>query len=110
MEKFKFLSTVGAIISELRKDAPEMPVQMLQVFLEVARGDGVSPSDIQVRLGQTRSSSSRNLLVLAEGTTSDRPGYKWIEWRLDPTDSRVKLYYLTAEGQAVIARLAATVP
>lgn len=110
MEKFKFLMVADAFISELRKDAPEMPVQMLQVFLEAARTDGLRPSDVQLRLGQTRSSASRNLSALATGISAARDGYRWLETRHDPTDARVVLYYLSPKGKEVLARLAAAVP
>lgn len=106
MEKFKFLSSTISFITELRKEAPEMPVQMLQVFLEICRNEGQSGIDIQNKLGITRSSTSRLLATLAEGMDSTRPGFKWLEWRLDPTDARAKLYYPTTKGKEILGRIA----
>lgn len=90
----------------IRGVAPELPVQQLQVLLEVAMDEGCTVKDIEKRCGMTNSSGSRNVRAVMKWAGEGREGYDWVEWRPDHNDLRVKLLYLTDKGKAVLEQIA----
>lgn len=105
-----FLSKISRLVSAIRKDASELPMQILDVFLCVAADEGIGAAEVMQRLGMARSSTSRNLNQLADGVGangSNNP-LNWLEWRLSKQDARSKIYFLTPKGREVLSSWAAS--
>jgi len=93
----------------IRDVAPELPVQQLQVLIEVSMDEGLTVRDVEKRCGMTNSSGSRNVRAIMKHAGEGRDGLGWVDWRPDHNDLRVKLLYLTDAGREVIRKLEAAI-
>lgn len=91
--------------TELRKLAPELPIQQLQAFLAVALQEGITTKDIEKRCGFTSASASRNVQALYKHAGAGREGYGWVVWHPSPHDGRFRELYLTEEGKEALKTL-----
>jgi len=109
------LEKLLAQIKEIRQTlSPSIPIQQVQVLLEVAMAEGMAHKEIYEKLAPLSSSSTaRGLKELsksswkanAEGTRR-REGYNLVMHKPDEMEMRIKRAYLTDEGKALISRLA----
>ena len=109
MSRSVFISHMSRKVAAIREDAPELPMQILHVFLCVAADEGIGAAEVMQRLGMARSSTSRNLNQLADGVGangSNNP-FNWLEWRLSKEDARSKVYFLSAKGKEILDKWAA---
>jgi DNA-binding MarR family transcriptional regulator len=85
-------------IEELRKLDPEMPAQIMAVFMAVAGKPGTHQREVGNTFGLSSSSASRVFARL-----SDLPGgLGLLNFREDPQDRRVKVAKLTPKGDRVV--------
>lgn len=100
------LSRFNRALKRLYEVNPLMTIGVLRVLLTVALKEGQSGADITRSTGFPLATVSRALLDLSVKTrrkTSEPLGL--VEARPDPHDMRLKRYYLTASGQALIQSL-----
>lgn len=82
------------VTEELRKQAPELPIQQLHILLAVALDEGTTARSLEKLLSMTQASVGRNVTGLT------RIG--WVETRQDPRDARAKPIYLTTAGRELL--------
>ena len=95
-------------IKAFRKVAPELGIQTVHVFLEIALNEQLSGNSIIKKTGMRQSSCSRNIAVLSDRHWKGVPGLGLVENREDPFDQRRKLAALTTEGLRFARDLAHT--
>lgn len=77
----------------------DVPLQALQAFLFVARNQGCSQKDVEVKLGMTNASASRNVSIWTERRFDRKPGFGLIQRDFDAHDQRFRVLTLTEAGQ-----------
>lgn len=100
------LSRFNRALERLYEVNPLMTIGVLRVLVTVALKEGQSGADITRITGFPLATVSRALLDLSVKTrrkSSEPLGL--VEARPDPYDMRLKRYYLTASGQALIQSL-----
>jgi len=100
------LSSLRDVLAELRSEAPELPIQQLQVFVLVALNEGTTGTALQSLTGMTQASMTRNVNALLKYAGQGREGLAWLEWRPDPKDLRSRPLYLTEKGRGILERIA----
>lgn len=105
--KRKLIRRALRVCEEFRKLDPEMPLQRMMTFLEVALAgdDGISGSDLTTRVGNSQSSASRHIGILGEFSRGATPALHVVKAAANPMDRRVQLVKLTPKGQRVIDQL-----
>lgn len=103
--KIKTYTAIKGVITALRDVYEDMPVTMMLVFMEVARDEGVTVSQVMQRTGLSQASASRNCRALTDRATPTRDGFDLCEFRPCPDDFRSKLLYLNDKGKALVKRL-----
>jgi len=93
------------VLAEFRGLYPDISVNHVMTFLEVAKGQGTSSQRIEKTVGITQSAASRNLRFFDEWQKSGMAGQNLFEERVDPSDIRAKLRYLNANGKKFLAKL-----
>lgn len=95
-------------VKVFRKLAPNVGIQVVDVFLEVALNEELSGNSIMKKAHITQSSCSRNLRALSDTNRKGQPGLNLVETEADEFHQRRKLSRLTPEGVAfakVLARV-----
>lgn len=96
-------------VEVFREVDPDAPLGLLSVFLIIAAEPGLNGRDLQRKSGLPQSSISRHTLSLGEYSyKKGLPGLLLIERQDDPTDLRLKRFFLTEGGQALALRLIKT--
>jgi DNA-binding MarR family transcriptional regulator len=97
------------IVEEFRNLDPDMPVQQLATFLNVALRENPTLIEVGNLTGQTSASTSRNLHALTAVHRSGKPGLDVISIQPDPLDGRFKRANLTTKGQELVRRICAPI-
>lgn len=87
---------------------PNVPSQVMQAFLIVARTEGQTLTAYAHELGTSISTASRHFLDLGERNRKLEKGHMLIDRRVDPGNLRVNRYYLTAKGRLLVQALIAS--
>lgn len=93
-------------LEEFRKLDPEMPVQTVLTFLNVAAKEGLSGTELAARVDLSSSSISRNITAFAQVNRFKKPGYDLLDYREDTLgDARRKVVTLNARGRTFLERV-----
>lgn len=84
---------------------PEMPIQMLLMYLYVARYPGITMKDMGNRMDLSQASCSRNVAALSKVHRLGKPGLDVVEAHEDPVERRRKVTNLTPRGKRVLEAL-----
>ena len=87
---------------------PEIPAQVISVFLYIASHDDVSKVQIQdkeVGLNMPSASASRNTDWLSHKHRLGKDGLNWIIKYRDPTDQRKQIMKLSPQGVLLVKQL-----
>lgn len=103
------IKSFSSIISMFRALDPLLSIQVIDVFLEVARArDGeIETRDLPDRVGLSQSSTNRALTYLAEHDWKDKskPGLGLIEHHVSTMDRRQRLARLTGKGKMLVKKI-----
>ena len=91
-----------------RSHDPEIPAQVISVFLYIASHDDCSKVQLQdkeVGLNMPSASASRNTDWLSHKHRLGKRGLNWIVKYRDKTDRRKQIMKLSAQGQFLIEQL-----
>jgi len=83
----------------------EVQLQTMLAFLYVARRGTCTQKDVEIELGMTNATASRNISYWTERRFDRRPGIGFIERREDDHDRRYKVLQLTARGRSFFEKL-----
>lgn len=105
--KRKLIRKLLRLLEEFKKLDSEMPLQQIVTLVEVALAneEGISVSDLAVRVGNSTSSTSRNVAILGEYGRGKSAGLEVVKAVVNPMDRRYQLVKLTPKGQRVIDQL-----
>jgi len=87
---------------------PEIPAQVISVFLYIASHDDVSKVQIQdkeVGLNMPSASASRNTDWLSHKHRLGKSGLNWVIKYRDPTDMRKQIMKLSPQGVLLVKQL-----
>ena len=106
-KKRKLVRKALRFLEEFKKLDPEMPLQQAITFIEVAlaNGEGISVSDLAVRVGNATSSTSRNVAILGDYGRGKSPALQVLKAVTNPLDRRSQLVKLTPKGERVIDQM-----
>lgn len=90
-----------AAVSVIRAEDPEMPLQQVALFLEIAIREGQSLNELQHRIGMANSSTSRGVTSLSTRVMQGREGLGLVSNDPDPTERRRNLHNLTPKGESL---------
>ncbi|MEC9435594.1 MAG: MarR family winged helix-turn-helix transcriptional regulator [Pseudomonadota bacterium] len=93
-----------AAVSAIRAEDPEMPLQQVALFLEIAICEGQSLNELQHRIGMANSSTSRGVTSLSTRVMQGRRGLGLVSNEPDPTERRRNLHNLTPKGESLARR------
>lgn len=99
------LNILKNMLTTLRAEAPELPIQQLQIFVAVALNEGTTARALERPTGMTQASIGRNVNALCRYAGGGREGLGWLETRVDPRDLRAKPLYLTDKGREVLDKV-----
>ena len=91
-----------------RRHDPELPSQVISVFLYIASHDDctkVQLGDHDVGLGMSSASCSPTAHWLSGRHRLKKEGLGWVEKYRDPTDQRKINYRLNTQGKAIVRYL-----
>jgi CRISPR/Cas system-associated protein Cas5 (RAMP superfamily) len=100
--KIKALQEVLSIFKELN---PEMNVNMMLTFLEVAKNKGISGIEVEEKLNLRHATAARLMRYYDRYQSNDRDGLDMFRVEYDPRDYKVKMRYLNDNGVAFLKRL-----
>jgi DNA-binding MarR family transcriptional regulator len=78
---------------------PEMQVTTMLVFLYIAQRGVCTQKDVEIGLGLTNATVSRNVSYWCDRKSYQKEGIGYVERTEDPRDRRYKLLRLTKAGQ-----------
>jgi len=81
---------------------PFLPVQIAEVFLEIAQNEGVTIADLQQRLGIAKPTISRHVQYLSRFYKPGQAGLNLVETRESPADRRAKEVHLSRSGKLLL--------
>lgn len=84
---------------------PEMNITMAKVFIFIAQRGLCTQKDLEVALGLTNSTASRNVSWWCTQKVFGKEGIGYLERFESPEDRRYKMIRLTKEGQLFYKRL-----
>lgn len=105
--KRKLLRRTLRVMEEFKKLDPEMPLQQMITFVEIALAseDGISVSDLATKVGNSQSSASRHVAVLGDFGRGKTPALQVVKASVNPMDRRVQIVKLSHKGKMVIDHL-----
>jgi DNA-binding MarR family transcriptional regulator len=92
-------------IAEILKLSSELPLQAVNIFLNVAAQPGITSRELMAQTKMSQSSISRNVALLSDVHRSGSPGLGLIFTVEDPLERRRKLIYLSDDGKKLAATL-----
>lgn len=106
-KKRKLIRKCLRVMEEFKKLDPEMPLQQMITLIEVALSteDGITVSDLAVRVGNSQSSASRHVAILGDYGRRNTPALQVVKATVNPMDRRSQTVKLTPKGQRVIDQL-----
>lgn len=106
----KALVALTDLIELLRTEIdPEMPVQQLQVFLQVALRGTTTQHELGENIGLSKASMSRNVSALGPINRFHQKGHDLLISREDPQYRRQKLIELSPKGRKLVNKLEALI-
>lgn len=97
----KFAKALAILRSEIES---ELPVQTVQVLIDIALHPGGMPKDVSSRTGLSASSTTRHIQTLSTGRMG-RAGLGLVSVFANAADGRQRHLQLTQSGKAIIRRL-----
>lgn len=103
-QKLKAIRKCLGIMNEFKKLDPEMPLQQMITFIEVALASdkGIGVSDLAQRVGNSQSSASRHVAILGEHGRNGTPALRVVQATTNLMDRRSQVVRLSPKGQRVI--------
>lgn len=98
-------NTLLNVCDLLQEVDSQIQIQTLKCLLYVAARGQCSQKDLEVTLGMTNASASRNISYWTERRFDRKPGKGFIERVEDEYDRRFKSLTLTKKGKAFMQRL-----
>ncbi|TWG60756.1 helix-turn-helix domain-containing protein [Aminobacter sp. J44] len=92
-------------IQLLRKHQTDMPMQMADVLLAIARRPGLTMAELAEEVDLAQSSCSRNVAALSEYHRLGKPGLGLVEAVIDPREPRRRAIFLTQKGKVFVTQL-----
>jgi len=93
------------ILSVFKEHNTEMPLQQIETFLQVAKRQPTTVTQLCEHLPQAPQSVARNVRILTVVANKERGGYGLVEQILDIQDSRRRHLQLTGKGERLIKEL-----
>ena len=92
------------VLERFRSLNPDMPIQQMLMFFDVATHEGTSLKDVCARMDIAQSTGSRNIIGLTKEGKSrdDRGGLNLVRTFDDPEDYRRKIIELTPDGRVLL--------
>jgi DNA-binding MarR family transcriptional regulator len=90
------------VLQRLRDLHADMTVLQVQFLLWIAANPGENQRALLTALDVSDSVASRNLAILSEYGVRGTEGLALVEMRMNPTDRRAKLLYLTRKGRSLL--------
>ncbi len=84
---------------------PDMNINMLLTFLEVAQNDGITGRELEDRLALPHTTAARMMRYFDRLQTAGKPGLDLFKVELDPLDYKAKLRKLNDNGAALLNRV-----
>lgn len=103
--KIQTYSAIKSVANAFREIYEEVHLNVVVVFLEIAREEGLSVTQIIQRTGLSQASASRNCRGLTKWQTPTKEGLDLCEFHPCPVDFRSKLLYLNDKGRHLVSRL-----
>jgi len=104
-ETLSCLMLVSEAVDVFRAVEPSIPSSYIAAFLAVAMDPGNGTVHYSKQLGMLQPVASRVLLEIGQKTRTGQPGLGLVAAEYDLHDLRLKRYYLTPKGHALIMRL-----
>lgn len=101
----KTLLNLRDMITTIRREAPELPIQQLQIFIFIALDEGTTAKNLQHTTGMTQAAVGRNVNALLKYAGQGREGLAWVEWRTDPNDLRARPLYISDKGHKILKEI-----
>lgn len=92
------INSLMNVLREFKALNPKMNMDMALTFLEVAKNRGVTGRDIEVALDTNSTTAARMLRLFDRIQANGAEGLDMVEARIDPTEYRSKLRFLTPKG------------
>lgn len=100
------LSTLSELIELLRIEIdPEVPIQQVQVLLQVALMGKATQHEIGERVGLSKASMSRNIAALGPVNRFRQKGHGLLHTYEDPQYRRQKIIELTPAGKTLVKKI-----
>ena len=80
----------------------QLPMQMAQALLLIAKRPGLTMQELSQETGLSQSSCSRNVAALSKWHRHQKPGHDLVESMDDPRERRRKVMFLTRRGKKVV--------
>ena len=98
-------SNAQRFIRLLREQQSDMPMQMTDVLLVIARRPGLTMAELSEEVDLAQSSCSRNVATLSEYHRLGKPGLGLVEAIIDPREPRRRAIFLTQKGKVFVTQL-----
>ena len=102
MTTTKQINQAIKIVEEFRKIEANIPSQVIQVFLEIAREPGIATRDMFHRANISPASGSRALAFLSEKHRSGKAGMGLISTERHPDDWKTLICRMTPKGDRLL--------
>lgn len=99
------LMTLERAIEQFSEVDEEIGIQTLRAFLFVAARGSCAQKDVELGLGQTNASASRNISYWTDRRFDRKPGKGFIMRVEDPYDRRFRSLTLTQRGREFVEKL-----
>jgi len=97
-----WIDAMTAALEEFRKWNPDVTVNSVLTFLQIAKKPGITQKEILRRLGMADSGTSRTTAALSKYGDRGRAGWGVVDLEENPDDRREKLLFLNKKGQLVL--------
>lgn len=92
------------VIEAFRKIDSNMPIAQVSFFLNAAKNEGLSLTDLADMSGILLANASRYIVTLSNGKLGEK-GLDLLDYYENPVNRRQKLVVLTEKGRKLIAQL-----
>lgn len=106
-ETIGYLRAAMELAQAFRSVEPTMPLSYATAFLAVALDPGHGTTHYAKVLGVVQPVASRHLLEIGQKTRTKEPGLGLVASEYNKVDLRLKRYFLTAKGKALLSQIEA---
>lgn len=92
------------VIEAFRRIDSNMPIAQVSFFLNAAKNEGLSLTDLADMSGILLANASRYIVTLSNGKLGEK-GLDLLDYYENPTNRRQKLVVLTEKGRKLVAQL-----